>query len=136
MLHYLPYVLVITLWIYAFVDCLGTPEPLVRGLPKVVWVLVVLVLGPILLGPLAWLAMGRRRGPGFGGGPPAQWHRGHRPGSWPEIGPDGRHAATGQPLEAPDADWVPPDDNPAFLRSLDELNRNRRKDGTPPSEGE
>ena len=29
--RYLPYLLVVALWIYAFVDCLSTPEQEVRG---------------------------------------------------------------------------------------------------------
>lgn len=127
MLHYLPYALVIALWIYAFVDCLGTPEPLVRGLPKVLWVVVIALLGPILLGPLAWLALGRRRGPAAGGSTPSQWHAAHRA--------DRPRGNAGLTMQEPPPGWVAPDDNPEFLRSLDELNRNRRRDGLPP-EGE
>ncbi|GGP79289.1 PLD nuclease N-terminal domain-containing protein [Streptomyces melanogenes] len=61
MLRYLPFLLVLALWIYAFIDCLNTPEEEVRGLPKVVWVIVILLFGEVLLGPVAWLFAGRPR---------------------------------------------------------------------------
>ncbi|MEU5437619.1 PLD nuclease N-terminal domain-containing protein [Streptomyces sp. NPDC020719] len=61
MLRYLPFLLVLALWIYAFIDCLNTPENEVRGLPKVVWVIVILLFGEVLLGPVAWLIAGRPR---------------------------------------------------------------------------
>jgi hypothetical protein len=100
MLRYLPYLLVLALWIYAFVDCLNTPEQEVRGLPKVVWVLIILFFGEVLIGPIAWLAAGKRRGPvAAGGGTPSEWHREHR------------------------QEWIAPDDNPDFLRSLKEENK-------------
>ncbi|MGW4562700.1 PLD nuclease N-terminal domain-containing protein [Streptomyces sp. NPDC004561] len=94
MLRYLPFLLVLALWVYAFVDCLNTPEEEVRHLPKVVWVTVILLFGEVLVGPLAWLITGRvRRG-----------------------GADGTTAGEGHPDAA--ARWVAPDDNPEFLKSL------------------
>lgn len=70
MLRYLPFLLILALWIYAFVDCLNTPEKEVRGLPKIAWVFVILLFGEVLVGPVAWLAAGRprRRAPAAGGG--------------------------------------------------------------------
>ncbi|MEU9119620.1 PLD nuclease N-terminal domain-containing protein [Streptomyces sp. NPDC048506] len=101
MLRYLPFLLVLALWIYAFIDCLNTPESQVRGLPKVVWVIVILLFGEVLVGPIAWLVVGRHRQPvvGGGGSTPSEWHRNHS------------------------AKWVAPDDNPEFLRSLKEENK-------------
>jgi hypothetical protein len=94
MLRYLPFLLVLALWIYAFIDCLNTPEEEVRGLPKVVWVIIILLFGEVLVGPIAWLVAGRtRRGPA-GGSTPSEWHRNHR------------------------TQYVAPDDNPEFLSSL------------------
>ncbi|WP_371654080.1 MULTISPECIES: PLD nuclease N-terminal domain-containing protein [unclassified Streptomyces] len=61
MLRYLPFLLVLALWIYAFIDCLNTPEKEVRGLPKVVWVIIILLFGEVLVGPVAWLFAGRPR---------------------------------------------------------------------------
>ncbi|MES4888197.1 PLD nuclease N-terminal domain-containing protein [Streptomyces sp. NPDC096012] len=93
MLRYLPFLLVLALWIYAFVDCLNTPEEEVRHLPKVVWVIIILLFGEVLVGPVAWLLTGRRRQARADGTAP-----GRRGGA---------------------AGWVAPDDNPDFLRSLD-----------------
>jgi len=99
MLRYLPFLLVLGLWIYAFIDCLNTPEEEVKGLPKVVWVIIILLFGEVLVGPVAWLVAGRnRRGPA-GGSTPAEWHRNHR------------------------TTFVAPDDNPEFLKSLKTENR-------------
>ncbi|MEU1408046.1 PLD nuclease N-terminal domain-containing protein [Streptomyces sp. NPDC005728] len=96
MLRYLPFLLVLALWIYAFVDCLNTPEEEVRHLPKVAWVVIVLLFGEVLVGPVAWLVTGKvRRAPAGGGSTPSEWHRNTA------------------------ANWVAPDDNPEFLKSLD-----------------
>src|SRR3954468_23837347 len=57
-----PFLLVLALWIYAFIDCLNTPEEQVRGLPKVVWVIIILLFGEVLVGPVAWLVAGKQRG--------------------------------------------------------------------------
>ncbi|MEV5509770.1 PLD nuclease N-terminal domain-containing protein [Streptomyces orinoci] len=72
MLRYLPFLLILALWIYAFVDCLNTPENEVRGLPKVAWVLIILLFGEVLLGPVAWLIAGRPR-PAAAGSPQGTW---------------------------------------------------------------
>ena len=104
MLRYLPFLLVLALWIYAFIDCLNTPEEEVRGLPKVVWVIIILLFGEVLVGPIAWLVAGKQRHAPAGGSTPSQWHRNHR------------------------TDFVAPDDNPEFLKSLkDETARNEEK---------
>ena len=89
MLRYLPLLLVLAVWIYAFVDCLNTPEEEVRALPKVIWVIVILLFGEVLVGPVAWLIAGKVRG----------------------VRPGGAGAGGGR--------WVAPDDNPEFLKSLD-----------------
>ncbi|GFE16025.1 hypothetical protein Sgleb_40720 [Streptomyces glebosus] len=100
MLRYLPFLLVLALWIYAFIDCLNTPESQVRGLPKVVWVLIILLFGEVLVGPVAWLVAGKQRRPVAGdGSTPSQWHRNHR------------------------TKFVAPDDNPEFLQSLKSENK-------------
>ncbi|GGN85728.1 membrane protein [Streptomyces albiflavescens] len=99
MLRYLPFLLVLALWIYAFIDCLNTPEEEVRGLPKVVWVIIILLFGEVLVGPIAWLVAGRNRRAPVGGSTPSEWHRNHR------------------------TQYVAPDDNPEFLTSLKAENR-------------
>ncbi|MBB1244071.1 PLDc_N domain-containing protein [Streptomyces durbertensis] len=85
----LPFLLVLAVWIYAFIDCLNTPEKEVRKLPKVMWVIIVLLFGQVLIGPIAWFAVGRPRR--------------NRP-----------YGAT----KADERRWVAPDDNVDFLRSL------------------
>lgn len=52
--------LVVVLVVYALVDCLQSPGSEVHGLPKPLW-LAIIVLLP-LVGPLAWLVAGRERG--------------------------------------------------------------------------
>ncbi|GAA2624004.1 hypothetical protein GCM10009863_43060 [Streptomyces axinellae] len=77
------------MWIYAFIDCLNTPENEARKLPKVVWVIIILLFGQVLLGPVAWFAVGRpRRNAPYGATRPQERR------------------------------WVAPDDNPEFLKSL------------------
>ncbi|MEU2562839.1 PLD nuclease N-terminal domain-containing protein [Streptomyces longispororuber] len=66
MLRYLPFLLVLAVWIYAFIDVLNTPENEVRHLPKVVWVIIVLLFGEVLLGPVAWFVTGKKRRPAGG----------------------------------------------------------------------
>jgi hypothetical protein len=44
-------------WLYAIFDSIATESALVRNLPKVTWVFIVLLFGPI--GALAWLGFGR-----------------------------------------------------------------------------
>jgi uncharacterized membrane protein YgcG len=89
LLKYLPVLLVLAVWIYAFIDCLNTPENEVRKLPKVVWVIVILLFGQVLVGPVVWFAVGRpRRNAPYGATKPQERR------------------------------WVAPDDNPDFLNSL------------------
>jgi len=103
MIRVLLILLPLALGIYAFIDCLTTDEKKVRGLPKIVWVFVILLTFPFFIGPVGWLVAGRARGtsgPGRG------------------IGFSGR----------PRGPQIAPDDNPDFLASL---NKDRPK--PPPS---
>ncbi|RSS61087.1 PLDc_N domain-containing protein [Streptomyces sp. WAC07061] len=98
MLRYLPFLLILALTIYAFIDCLNTPEEEVKHLPKTVWVLIILLFS--IVGPVVWLFAGRKRAAAGGGG------------------------------RARRQQWVAPDDNPEFLKSLrEEQEKNRDKDG-------
>ncbi len=54
--------LLIALWLYCIFDVISTEEFLVRSLPKMVWLLIVIMLPDI--GSVAWLALGR---PAFAG---------------------------------------------------------------------
>ncbi len=57
MLRVLIPLMVLGLAIYAAVDCIQTDDDRVRGLPKIVWVLLI-VIAPVL-GPVAWFIAGR-----------------------------------------------------------------------------
>ncbi|WP_033345090.1 PLD nuclease N-terminal domain-containing protein [Catenuloplanes japonicus] len=96
----------LVLLVVALIDCIATEEFAVRNLPKIVWVLLILLFSPI--GAIIWFVAGRPQHAATGSG--AAW----RPGSgFPEA-------------ERPrPARTLAPDDDPAFLRSLA---RSRRED--------
>ncbi|WP_326580443.1 PLD nuclease N-terminal domain-containing protein [Actinacidiphila glaucinigra] len=60
-LVYAIYAIVAALYVYALVDCIKTPAAHIRMLPKIGW-LVVMVLLPIL-GAIAWRNLGKRSAP-------------------------------------------------------------------------
>ncbi|WP_380175006.1 PLDc N-terminal domain-containing protein [Kineococcus sp. DHX-1] len=57
MIRYLPVVVELVLLVFCLVDCVQTPADRVRNLPKLVWVLLIVVL-PVV-GGIAWLVAGR-----------------------------------------------------------------------------
>jgi hypothetical protein len=57
MVRFLPVLLGLVLAIYAVIDCIQAREDLVRGLPKIVWVFVILLFP--LVGSIAWFVAGR-----------------------------------------------------------------------------
>ncbi|RKN09785.1 PLD nuclease N-terminal domain-containing protein [Streptomyces radicis] len=89
MLRVLLILVPLALVIYALVDCITSDDEDIKHLPKLVWILLI-VLGWVV-GPVAWILVGRKRGA-------------------PRAGGFGRRGAGGG--------WVAPDDNPEFLRSL------------------
>ncbi|RBM17888.1 PLD nuclease N-terminal domain-containing protein [Streptomyces sp. PT12] len=89
MLRVLLILVPLALVIYALVDCITSDDEDIKHLPKLVWILLI-VLGWVV-GPVAWILVGRNRGA-------------------PRVGGFGRRGAGGG--------WVAPDDNPEFLRSL------------------
>ncbi|MEU2625592.1 MULTISPECIES: PLD nuclease N-terminal domain-containing protein [Kitasatospora] len=100
MLRVVPPLLLLALWVWAFIDCLTTPEEEVRYLPKVAWVIIVLLFP--LVGSIAWLVAGRNRARSRGRAVP-----------WP-AGPTAGFPEYERPAER----YVAPDDNPEFLASL------------------
>jgi hypothetical protein len=56
---------VIGIMIYAVIDCLSTSEKETRGLPKPLWLLVIVALP--LAGGIMWILFGRAPSPGWGG---------------------------------------------------------------------
>ncbi|GAA3764489.1 cbb3-type cytochrome oxidase subunit 3 [Spinactinospora alkalitolerans] len=49
----------IVLWVYAFFDALTSSAEEVRNLPKLLWLVIILIF--MLVGPLLWLFLGRPR---------------------------------------------------------------------------
>ena len=86
--------------IYCVLNVITTPEGEVRNLPKLLWLLLVVVI-PIV-GGIAWLVAGRSQGPARS--MPYKGNRGAPPG----------YDRPGQ------ATALSPDDDAAFLRSLKE----------------
>lgn len=73
------------LWVYCLVDAIGTPPQRVEHLPKVAWIVLVLLFP--FVGSIAWLALGRDRG-----ARPLTRSQGAAPG-FPEYERPGRMAA-------------------------------------------
>ncbi|MBK6888148.1 MAG: PLDc_N domain-containing protein [Tetrasphaera sp.] len=80
MLRFLPWLAALVVAVYSVVDCIQTPEDRVRGLPKVVWVFVILLFP--YAGSAAWWFAGRPKAMTLPGRPPSSRGR-SRP-----IGPD------------------------------------------------
>ncbi|MFH9726989.1 PLD nuclease N-terminal domain-containing protein [Streptomyces sp. NPDC017254] len=76
MLRALLFILPLALMIYAFIDCLNTPEEDVKHLPKPVWAIVVLLFS--VVGAIGWIVAGKERRPRTG--------RGAGAGGW--VAPD------------------------------------------------
>ena len=108
MIRFLFYAIPVVVVLYALIDAILTPGSEVRTLPKWLWILVVLVVP--LLGAIAWLLAGRPQGVVVAG------------------------AAPGTRRGVPAA----PDDDPAFLRTIDDatwsqrMRQRRERGSTPP----
>ncbi|NEE55478.1 PLDc_N domain-containing protein, partial [Streptomyces sp. SID8455] len=86
------FIVPLALTIYAFIDCLNTSEEDTKHLPKIAWVFIILLFW--IVGPVVWLVAGKARRNAATGTSPSSWQRGRR------------------------QQWVAPDDNPDFLKSL------------------
>ncbi|MBB5785328.1 PLD nuclease N-terminal domain-containing protein [Nonomuraea jabiensis] len=93
----------LVLWLYCLFDAITTPDVLCRNLPKIVWVVIVLLFP--LIGSVAWLVAGR----------PDRSRAVTRPNAFPEYDRPGRSAA------------VNPDDDEEFLRRLRERAEEQRR---------
>jgi hypothetical protein len=96
----LPVLIELGLLIFALVDCIQTPQEEQRNLPKVGWLLLILLLP--LIGSIAWLLAGR---PQRGRRRDVPWPS-TRTAGFPEYERPGR-----RPYGAPD-------DDPAFLAGI------------------
>jgi hypothetical protein len=85
----------IALWVAALISCLSTEEGNIRALPRIVWVIIILLFP--LVGSIAWFVAGRERY----SSPKKSWRPG---GGFPENERPRRTVA--------------PDDDPEFLRRL------------------
>lgn len=115
-MRFLPVILLVVLVVYALIDCVRSDDAdLPAGLPKAVWVILIVVFPGI--GALAWLVVSRvhRQAQQASRGSTTLFPRG--PGR-----PTSR-----RPAPRP----VAPDDDPEFLASLD---RPRRDDQVPPGD--
>jgi hypothetical protein len=83
MLRVLVPLVLLGLTVYTFVDCLQTAEAEQRHLPKLLWMLVILLLPAV--GPIAWLVAGRPGSPINATPPPS--HSGRAPRG-PDDDPD------------------------------------------------
>jgi hypothetical protein len=101
--------------VYALVDVWGSEEDERGGLPRWLWVLLIVLLP--LLGPISWIVVrvtARRSGAGPAAGP-----GGSRPKPPTRPGPGPRRPSNGP---------VAPDDDPEFLWRLEQEKRRRERD--------
>lgn len=105
-LYLLLFLVSLVLSVLAVISCLSTDEDEVRGLPRMLWVLVILLFSPA--GPIAWFVAGR----------PRRAVAGPQPTDPRSAHPAGTARRPRRPLA--------PDDDPEFLRSLSA--RNARAD--------
>lgn len=102
MIRVLPFLLEMALLVFCLIDCIQTDSVLVRNLPKVGWILLIIILP--LVGGIAWLVAGR----------PTREQQPRTP--WPSTGSAGfpEHERPARRRSGPAA----PDDDPEFLAGL------------------
>jgi hypothetical protein len=105
MLRVLMILVPLALSIYAFIDCITTKEQDVRHIPKPLWAILILLFP--LVGSISWLIVGRDRSSAAGG----------------RIG-----GGSSRRFGRSSGGWVAPDDNPEFLKSLDEDKKDQGND--------
>ena len=93
----------LALWVYCILDVIATDEAVMRNMPKIFWLIVVVILPTV--GSLAWLLLGR----------PA--NAGYRPGDTTT------RALPSRSSPRP----VGPEDSPDFISQLDEKAARLRK---------
>jgi hypothetical protein len=106
LLRGLPLLIELGLLIFCLIDCIQTPTEQVRNLPKVTWVVLIVVLP--LIGGIGWLFLGR----------PSQARSGV---PWPS-GPTAGYPEFERPRRA-----AAPDDDPAFLSELGRVNQEQER---------
>jgi hypothetical protein len=112
-------VLDLGLMVAALYDCITTDSVLVRNLPKVGWIVLILILSGI--GGALWFFAGRPESPAHLA-PPT--HPGHPAGRALRADESPDPIVVSRPAQRP----VAPDDDPAFLRGLAEQTRRADED--------
>ncbi len=101
--------LLLVLWVFCIIDVITTDRAECRNLPKLLWLVIVLLVPDI--GSILWLVLGRpRESAGVNGLP----YKGNT-GRFPEYDRPGRQVATN------------PDDDETFLRGLRERAEEQRR---------
>ena len=107
------FLVALAVWLYCLLDAITADREQVRGLPKGVWIAIVVLTFEI--GSIAWLLWGRPRDRGTA----------PRNGGRPRLGATGRTAWPARPGGRPRSGSfgprgpVAPDDDPEFLARLD-----------------
>ncbi|WP_303323656.1 PLD nuclease N-terminal domain-containing protein [Actinomyces radicidentis] len=106
-------VLVLALTIYALLDCARTPdESMPARMPKLLWVVIIVMVTGV--GPIAWIIVSRVKAAEERGG---------------AVEPTVWSSREGTSFHRPDrARPVAPDDDPDFLRGLEEDIRRQRRE--------
>lgn len=112
--------IMLALWIFCIIDVITTPDGAARNLPKLVWLLIVLILPDI--GSIVWLVAGH------------PWNA--TAPNLPYKGNRGFAPAPRTPARSSN-----PDDDEEFLANLrrradEQRRRAREADGNPPAAGE
>ena len=56
-------VFVLALWVYCILDVIATDESVMRNMPKILWLIIVIILPTV--GSVAWLVLGRPANAGY-----------------------------------------------------------------------
>lgn len=96
----------LVVWLYSLFDVITTPRQDVRTLPKLGWVAVVFLF--FVFGAIAWLLLGRPRNDAVGSARLAHPSSTEQTAARPDPQPRGHGPPRG------------PDDDPEFLRRLDD----------------
>ncbi|MEO7804941.1 MAG: PLD nuclease N-terminal domain-containing protein [Actinomycetota bacterium] len=96
--------LLLALWIYCIFDVISTDEVLIQNLPKMVWLILVIILPSI--GSIVWLVIGRPYGQGF------------RPGG---------AAPPRRPMSTHEHRAIGPEDSPRYIAEIESAQAKRLK---------
>ena len=96
-------IVIFAVWVYCILDVIATEEALMRNMPKIFWLIVVIILPTV--GSFAWLLLGRPTSAGYLPGDTTK-----RP-----------------PLPKRSSRPIGPEDSPAFIAEIDDRATRLRK---------